>query len=156
MVQQKSFTDVYFDTPNHGLTLTGRWLRKRDHKWELKIQKPKNEFWVESNCEIEDEGEIVNELLRGLTADYVDRHCTSVEDIIQHTCCTQIASFTTHRIVYQMPNGVLIDLDQANFGYQVGELEVVVKNGKDIDLAKETIQKTAKLLGMQNLLIRNI
>lgn len=152
LLQRTAFTDVYFDAPNHELTLTGRWLRKRDSKWELKIQKLKNEHWIESNCEIEDEGEIVNELLKTLTARYsnVIRDCTSVEDIIQSTCCKQIASFTTRRTVFEMPNGVLIDLDQASFGYQVGELEVVVANKKDIELAKENIQKTARLLGMHN------
>lgn len=152
LLQRTTFTDVYFDAPNHELTLTGRWLRKRDSRWELKIQKLKNEHWIESNCEIEDEGEIVNELLKTLTARYsnVIRDCTSVEDIIQSTCCKQIASFTTRRTVFEMPNGVLIDLDQASFGYQVGELEVVVAKEKDIELAKENIQKTARLLGMHN------
>ena len=47
-----------------------------------------------------------------------------------------------------MPNGVTIDLDQASFGYQVGELEIVVSSEKDISLARETIQKTARILGM--------
>lgn len=151
LLQRTAFTDVYFDAPNHELTLTGRWLRKRDSRWELKIQKLKNEHWIESNCEIEDEAEIVNELLKTLTARYsnVIRDCTS-EDIIQSTCCKQIASFTTRRTVFEMPNGVLIDLDQASFGYQVGELEVVVAKEKDIELAKENIQKTARLLGMHN------
>lgn len=75
LLQQTSFTDVYFDSPNHELTLSGLWLRKRDLKWELKIQKLKKEYWIESNREIEDEGAIVNELLRRLTAYYsnVDR-----------------------------------------------------------------------------------
>lgn len=152
LLQWTAFTDVYFDAPNHELTLTGRWLRKRDSRWELKIQKLKNEHWIESNCEIEDEAEIVNELLKTLTARYSNaiRDCTSVEDIIQSTCCKQIASFTTRRTVFEMPNGVLIDLDQASFGYQVGELEVVVAKEKDIELAKENIQKTARLLGMHN------
>ncbi|XP_078365734.1 thiamine-triphosphatase-like [Oculina patagonica] len=151
LLQQTSFTDVYFDSPNHELTLSGLWLRKRDLKWELKIQKLKKKYWIESNCEIEDETEIVKELLGRLTAHYpnVDRGCTSVEDIIQNTCCKQIACFSTHRTVYEMPNGVLIDLDQACFGYRVGELEVVVTSEKDIDLAEETIQKTATLLGIE-------
>lgn len=47
-----------------------------------------------------------------------------------------------------MPNGVTIDLDQASFGYQVGELETVVSSEKDISLARETIQKTARILGI--------
>lgn len=150
LLEQTSFTDVYFDAVNHDLTLTGRWLRKRDSKWELKIQKLKNDLRIESNCEIEDEGGILNELRKTLTARYsnVIRGCTSIKDIIQSTCCKQIASFTTRRTVFEMPNGVLIDLDQASFGYQVGELEVVVANENDIEMAKETIQKTARLLGM--------
>jgi len=150
LLEQTSFTDVYFDAVNHDLTLTGRWLRKRDSKWELKIQKLKNDLRIESNCEIEDEGGILNELRKTLKARYsnVIRGCTSIKDIIQSTCCKQIASFTTRRTVFEMPNGVLIDLDQASFGYQVGELEVVVANEKDIEMAKETIQKTARLLGM--------
>lgn len=36
------FTDVYFDTPNNELTFAGFWLRKRDQKFELKIQKLKD------------------------------------------------------------------------------------------------------------------
>ena len=150
LLQQTTFNDVYFDAVNHELTLTGRWLRKRDSKWELKIQKLKNDLWIESNCEIEDEKEIVKELLKTLTDRYSNaiRDCTSVDHIIQSTCCKQIASFTTRRTGFEMPNGVLIDLDQASFGYQVGELEVIVANEKDIELAKETIQKTARLLGM--------
>lgn len=31
-----------FDALNHELTLSGCWLRKRNQKWELKIQKRKN------------------------------------------------------------------------------------------------------------------
>ena len=153
LLEQTSFTDVYFDAVNHDLTLTGRWLRKRDSKWELKIQKLKNDLRIESNCEIEDEGEILNQLRKTLTARYsnvIRGGCTSIKDIIQSTCCKQIASFTTRRTVFEMPNGVLIDLDQASFGYQVGELEVVVANENDIEMAKETIQKTARLLGMHN------
>lgn len=95
LLQQTTFTDVYFDAVNHDLTLTGRWLRKRDSKWELKIQKLKNDLWIESNCEIEDEQEIIKELLKTLTARYsnVIGDCASVEDITQSTCCTQIALF---------------------------------------------------------------
>ncbi|KAJ7365083.1 hypothetical protein OS493_007729 [Desmophyllum pertusum] len=151
LLQQTQFTDVYFDAPNHELSLTGRWLRKRDEKWELKIQKLKHDLRVESNREIENEGEIVNELVEILKAQCgnVDRGCTSVEELVQSTCCKQIACFTTRRTVYEMPNGVIIDLDQASFGYEVGELEVVVPSEKDIDLAKETIKKTARLLGIE-------
>ena len=133
--------------------MSGCWLRKRNQKWELKLQKSKNcHRGIESNVEIEDEREIVNELSRRLT-DYHSKadensHHRSVDEFIQKTSCKQLACFNTHRSVYEMPNGVTIDLDQASFGYQVGELEIVVSSEKDISLARETIQKTARILGI--------
>ena len=71
-----------------------------------------------------------------------------VEDFLQRTSCEQIACFTTQRSVYEMPNGVIIDLDQATFGYQVGELEIIVSSEKEVDSARRTVQKTAEILGM--------
>lgn len=47
-----------------------------------------------------------------------------------------------------MSNGVMVDLDQASFGYQVGEIEILVSSFEKVAVAKETIRKTAKLLGM--------
>ena len=149
-LRETVFTDIYFDAPNHELTLAGYWLRKRDQKWELKIQKLKNfQCGIESNTEIEDEREIVDKLCKRLTAyqSNVERNC-SVEVFVQTTCCQQIACFSTFRTSYEMPNGVIIDLDQASFGYQVGEMEVIISSEKDVDVAKETIQKTARILGM--------
>lgn len=152
LMRQTTFTDVYFDAPNHELSLNGYWLRKRNNKWELKIQKLKIERWIESNREIEDENEIINEIVTRLRSFYpnINRDYTSVEDIVQRTSCKQIACITTNRAVYQMPNRVVVDLDQASFGYQVGELEVVVSNEKNVDSAKEAIQRTADFLGMLN------
>jgi len=152
LLQETAFTDVYFDAPNHKLTLMGCWLRKRDRKWELKIQKLKNfDCGIESNAEIEDEREILNELSERLTTCHsrVERDSYySVEDFLQRTSCEQIACFTTQRSVYEMPNGVIIDLDEATFGYQVGELEIIVSSEKEVDSARRTIQKTAEILGM--------
>lgn len=73
------FTDVYFDTPNNELTLAGFWLRKRDQKFELKIQKLKDfQDGIENYTEIEDEREIVSQLSRLLKAFFgnIDRDCT--------------------------------------------------------------------------------
>lgn len=131
----------------------GCWLRKRDRKWELKIQKLKNfDCGIESNAEIEDEREILNELSERLTTCHsrVERDSYySVEDFLQRTSCEQIACFTTQRSVYEMPNGVIIDLDEATFGYQVGELEIIVSSEKEVDSARRTIQKTAEILGVE-------
>ncbi|XP_022805315.1 thiamine-triphosphatase-like isoform X2 [Stylophora pistillata] len=148
LMPQTTFTDVYFDAPNHELSLNGHWLRKRNNKWELKIQKLKNERWIESNREIEDENEILNEIIKRLLSLYpnIGRDYKSVEDMVQGSSFKQIACFTTNRTVYKMPDGVVVDLDQASFGYQVGELEVLVSSEKSVEVAKELIQKTAELL----------
>ena len=34
LLQEITFSDVYFDALNHELTLSGCWLRKRNQKWE--------------------------------------------------------------------------------------------------------------------------
>lgn len=59
------FTDIYFDTPNNELTFAGFWLRKRNQKFELKIQKLKDfQDGIENYTEIEYEREIVSQLSR--------------------------------------------------------------------------------------------
>lgn len=153
LLRDTTFTDVYFDAPNHELTLAGYWLRKRGDKWELKIQNLRDyRCGIESNTEIEDEKQIVTKLSRRLTGGRQSKSgeisSCSVEEFIHRTSCKQLACFNTQRTVYAMPNKVTIDLDQTNFGYQVGELELVVSSERDIILAQETIRKTASILGM--------
>ena len=154
LIQETTFKDVYFDSPKHELTLSGCWLRKRNQRWELKIQKLKRRHkWIESNSEFDNEREIAAELLIRLPGDClnIDRELTrslNVKDILKRTQCMEIASFATCRSVYQMQNGGTIDLDEASFGYKVGEVEVIVSDDEDIALSKETIQETLEPLGM--------
>lgn len=62
-------------------------------------------------------------------------------------CC--FAEFTTTRRSFTLKgeDGVKIDLDQADFGYHVGEIEVLVPEGGDIQSAQEKIRHTAQRLG---------
>lgn len=57
------------------------------------------------------------------------------------------AEFTTVRRSFTLEEeGVQIDLDQADFGYHVGEVEVVVPEG-NVQAALEKIETTARKLG---------
>lgn len=58
------------------------------------------------------------------------------------------AEFTTVRRSFTLEgDGVQVDLDQADFGYSVGEIEVLVPEGGDVQSAMEKICRTAQKLG---------
>ncbi|KAF7667328.1 hypothetical protein LDENG_00067470 [Lucifuga dentata] len=59
------------------------------------------------------------------------------------------AEFTTVRRSFTLEReGVQIDLDEADFGYHVGEIEVLVPEGGDVKSALEKIERTAQKLGL--------
>lgn len=59
------------------------------------------------------------------------------------------AEYTTVRRSFTLEeDGVQVDLDQADFGYSVGEIEVLVSEGKDVQFALEKIEKAAQKLGL--------
>ncbi|XP_077591813.1 thiamine-triphosphatase isoform X1 [Stigmatopora nigra] len=58
------------------------------------------------------------------------------------------AEFTTIRRTFTLDDGVHIDLDEADFGYSVGEIEVLMPEGGDIQAALDKIGRTAKKLGV--------
>ncbi|XP_030625385.1 thiamine-triphosphatase isoform X2 [Chanos chanos] len=65
------------------------------------------------------------------------------------------ADFTTARCSYLLEvegeqGGVRIDLDQADFGYCVGEIEVLVPDGGDTQSALQRISATAEKLGLRD------
>ncbi|XP_041092644.1 thiamine-triphosphatase [Polyodon spathula] len=60
----------------------------------------------------------------------------------------QFASFTTVRRSYSLPGGVRADLDLVDFGFAVGELEVLVENPEQIPAAAEKIEELVEKLGL--------
>lgn len=64
-----------------------------------------------------------------------------------HLLC--FAEFTTVRCCFTLPEeGVQIVLDQADFGYSVGEIEVLVQEEEDVGSAMEKIGKAARKLSL--------
>ncbi|XP_077411152.1 thiamine-triphosphatase isoform X2 [Vanacampus margaritifer] len=59
------------------------------------------------------------------------------------------AEFTTVRRTFTLEeDGVHVDLDEADFGYTVGEIEVLIPEGGDMQAALDKIERTAKKLGV--------
>lgn len=58
------------------------------------------------------------------------------------------AEFTTVRRSFTLEeDGVQVDLDQADFGYSVGEIEVLLSDREDVQSALDKIEKSAQKLG---------
>ncbi|XP_039645719.1 thiamine-triphosphatase isoform X2 [Perca fluviatilis] len=163
---QRQFCDQYFDTPKFELTLRDLWLRKRKECWELKCPTAVNgteEMSGEQSkaaalCsrykEITNLPEIqlrVKEVLKDVCNDRETETSRSQEDEswLSKMNLVCFAEFTTVRRSFTLEEeGVQIDLDQADFGYSVGEIEVLVPEGGDVQSALEKIERTAGMLGL--------
>ncbi|XP_034718567.1 thiamine-triphosphatase isoform X4 [Etheostoma cragini] len=163
---QRQFCDQYFDTPTFKLTLRDLWLRKRKECWELKCPTAVNEEKETSGerskaaalCsrykEITNLPEIqlrVKEVLKDVCEDRETETSRSQEDEawLSRMNLVCFAEFTTMRRSFTVEEeGVQIDLDQADFGYSVGEIEVLVPEGGDVPSALEKIKRTADMLGL--------
>lgn len=78
-----------------------------------------------------------------------DSDTTPIDLWLKELSLVCFASFTTVRRSFSFKEeGVRVDLDQADFGYCVGEIEVLVPEGEDIQPALRKIEKTAQKLGL--------
>lgn len=161
-VGQRQFSDQYFDTPQYDLTLRDMWLRKRKGQWELKCplaHLSSDEETDGERCkaaalctrykEITDLRDIqlrVKEAIRD--GDTELSFSLQDESGLSKMNLACFAEFTTVRRSFRLEEeGVQIDLDQADFGYHVGEVEVVIPEGGDVKSALDKIEQAARKLG---------
>ncbi|XP_045920492.1 thiamine-triphosphatase isoform X2 [Micropterus dolomieu] len=164
-VGQLQFRDQYFDTPKFDLTLRDVWLRKRKGRWELKCpatvnvtegtggeQSKAQAALCTRYKEITNLPEIqlrVKEVIKDICADRETNSSQEDESWLSKMNLVCFAEFTTVRRSFTLEEeGVQIDLDQADFGYHVGEIEVLVPEGGDVQSALEKIERTARKLGL--------
>lgn len=156
-VNRRKFHDKYFDSPKFALTLRDHWLRERQGCWELKC--PTIET-VETNVatelctrykEITNLSEIqmrVKEVIKDCEDRERSPSLQDEESWLKKFNLLCFAEFTTTRQSFVLQEeGVHVDLDQADFGYSVGEIEVLVPEGGDVNSALEKIERTAQKLG---------
>ncbi|XP_023253812.1 thiamine-triphosphatase isoform X2 [Seriola lalandi dorsalis] len=165
-VGQQQIHDQYFDTPQFNLTLRNMWLRKRKGCWELKCppaavsgteEKGGEQSGAAAMCtcykEITSLPEIqlrVTEVIRNVceSRDTETGFSQQDESWLSKMNLVCFAEFTTVRQSFNLEEeGVKIDLDQADFGYHVGEVEMVIPEGGDVQAALERIDRTAGKLG---------
>lgn len=160
---QRQFHDQYFDTPKFDLTLRDMWLRKRKGCWELKCptsvdgaaemsgEQSKAAALCTRYKEITNLPEIqlrVTEVIKDVCEDRETSSSQEDESWLSKMNLVCFAEFTTVRRSFTLEEeGVQIDLDQADFGYHVGEIEVLVPEGGGVQSALEKIERTARKLG---------
>ena len=141
------FNDTYYDSETFALTSNDHWLRKRDNQWELKCslssKGEQSSVKIDQYEEFSNETEIIYHL--SLNPDVDSKRLqgkSTVEDAIDVLGIKPIATFDTFRVKYQLPGGFHIDLDKTNFGYELGEIELICQNKEEVD------ETTAKILDM--------
>ncbi|MBI2475994.1 MAG: CYTH domain-containing protein [Candidatus Taylorbacteria bacterium] len=141
-VGRKSFTDVYYDTPNFSLTRRDYWLRTRNGKFELKV--PLNQEGINSRKtdqykELETDEEIARKLNLNVKAVLPAQLADKVYK--------PFATITTARETYRKGDFHL-DFDETDFGFSTFEAELMVKDISEVSAAESKIIEFAKVHGI--------
>ena len=148
LLQHKTFSDVYYDTSDFTLTLSDHWLRCRNKEWQLKCP-PENrqkDTMTAQYAEHIDQNEIIDIVSKLLNVTNLDKNL-SLADLVRETQCHSFASFQTDRKSYSLQE-FSIDLDQTDFGFKVGEIEVIIVDNERLSDAICRINQLADKLGM--------
>lgn len=155
--RQVTFRDTYYDTPELSLMRADHWLRQRENRgWELKCPGPAGVPGPHTEYrELLAEPAIVTQLLEVLGTP-LGMGAGSVAAALGPLGLQEVASFVTKRSAWKLvlPGGageeepvLRVDLDTADFGYAVGEVEALVREEADVPTVLEKIHGLSSLLG---------
>lgn len=144
--KEKVFLDTYYDNPDYSLTLKDCWLRQRNNSFELKIVNGQFTKLASQYREITETIEVVDFLVNHFHRP--DLKSLPVDQVVQKLDLQPFVEFATTRQTYFLPE-CTIDLDLTDFGYQVGEIEVMATDKSQIPRALETITSVAEKLGFE-------
>lgn len=137
---EKKNIDIGYDGPNFSLTTKDIWLRNRNGKFELKLSM--NESIEERISDQYKELETDEEILKYFNADAGQ----TLQDFLDKNGYKPILTIVTTRRKYKK-EGLNIDLDSMDFGYNVAEIEYMAEDEK-IKEATNAIIEFAKKHGI--------
>ncbi|XP_018411634.1 PREDICTED: thiamine-triphosphatase isoform X2 [Nanorana parkeri] len=148
LLEEITFRDSYYDSPDLRLTLADCWLRKRENSWELKHPpKPGARGLTGASTqylELTQEDKIICKVSEVLAVPSLPN--------IEAFGLNEFASFVTRRRRFQLPleesSKVVVDLDEADFGFAVGEVEVIVQTQEEVQNAFQKVEEICKKLGV--------
>jgi len=135
-IEEKEFTDIYYDDEYFSLTTKDIWLRERAGKFELKVPLAKlNENRVVDRYqELENEIDILK---------FFHSSESSIQDFLLKNYYKEFCRIVTKRKKYKIDNFGM-DIDTMDFGYSLVELEVMIDSESKIQKATESIIDFAK------------
>ncbi|XP_056439763.1 thiamine-triphosphatase isoform X2 [Gadus chalcogrammus] len=145
-IGQREIHDQYFDTPDFELTLRDTWLRKREDSWELKCP-PAVGKTQETSGEGLEEASLCSRYKEITSLPEIQ---SRVKEVLKQCAGGSLNTdpLPGPLVTVGQEEGVQIDLDQADFGYTVGEIEVLVQEGEEVGSALEKIERAARRLGL--------
>lgn len=134
-LNERKFSDTYWDTPNYSLTTTDYWLRSRDGRFELKVPTlAGGKRLVDQYEELDSDNQIAQKL--GFPSG-------NLEEELRKASYSPFATITTLRKKYKK-DGFIIDIDELDFGYNILEVELMVNDKSGIEGAINKILSFAK------------
>ncbi|EPY89955.1 thiamine-triphosphatase-like protein [Camelus ferus] len=149
-----TFRDSYYDTPELSLMRADHWLRQREGSgWEFKcpgatsVSGPHTEY-----MELTAEPAIVAQLCEVLGAEVLG--AGGVAASLGPLGLQEVASFVTKRSAWKLVLSgadeeeppLRVDLDTADFGYAVGEVEALVHKEAEVPTALKKIHSLSSML----------
>ena len=134
--KHSSFHDAYFDNPLRVLSKNPSgaiWLRKRDDKWQAKVTKSANKDFQKVSYQ---EVSILSEIEK-LVSRYVPE-CPGPKD---NFGLSPFCQYVTDRTEFTANERFTVALDTTDFGHDVGEVEVIAKEGEDEKKVMGEIEK---------------
>jgi predicted adenylyl cyclase CyaB len=133
-LKRTRLTDIYYDTSDHQLTKQDAWLRSRDDKFELKykLNHKGNKIGnrIDHHKELNTEREI---------RDFIGlKKKGNFEQDLKERGYLPFAKIVTVRKIYKKGE-LTIALDIMDFGYQIAEIEIVVRSENEIAIAENKI-----------------
>nr|XP_045009963.1 thiamine-triphosphatase isoform X2 [Jaculus jaculus] len=153
---QVTFRDTYYDTSELSLMRSDHWLRQRESSgWELKcpgasgVSGPHTEY-----MELTSESAIVARLSELLGTEGLG--AAGVAAVLGPLGLQEVASFVTNRSTWKLVLSgtdeqeptLRVDLDTADFGYAVGEVEVLAHKEAEVPAALAKILTISSMLGV--------
>lgn len=151
-LETETLIDEYLDDKNYSLTLSDCWLRLRNKKFEMKINAA---FGVGPNKSpsvemLTNENEIQEMLMKKYARKLEQKRRVSerqLDVLIDALDISEFVTFETSRRKYQM-NDFIVTLDVTNFGFQVGEIEIVANSLTEMIADLVNMDALAVKLGM--------
>jgi adenylate cyclase class IV len=140
---EKKFADTYYDDAAWSLTTKDIWLRDREGRFELKV--PMNVAIEERVTDRYQELETDKEIAKFLQLP----ENTPLADALKEKGYAPFVMIATSRRKYKK-DGYGIDLDEADFGYSVAEIEYMAEDGSKMQEATDKLIAYAASQGIAN------